>query len=467
MTNATPKTAPAKPRKASLSLLFADDERSLQELMRLELPRMGHTVTVCPDGLTAVAAIEKNNYDAIIVDLDMPGLSGVEVIARLKELSPSTEAVVLTGKSTTESAIAALRYGAFDYLTKPCKLVEIEALLRRVADKRELLKKFHALERRLDRIEGAPQLVGCSPAMARVNQLIDRVAPTESTVLILGETGTGKELVARAVHDRSPRADKPFVAINCGALPENLIESELFGHAKGAFTGADDHRTGLFEVASGGTIFLDEIGELPKAMQAKLLRVLESREVRRVGENKTVKIDVRVVCATHRDLADMVASDEFREDLMYRINTFEVRLPALRERLSDLPELAAHLLRRFRPHAKLIEQQLTDDAIKALTAHVWPGNIRELANVIEHATILCDAGPITADDLPQHFSRRQLSHAARARGPITLRELELEAIHEALERNAGAKPKAAAELGISLKTLYNKLNQEADLRAAG
>lgn len=454
-------------KPAGLSLLFADDERSLQELMKLELPRMGHTVTVCPDGLTAVAAIEKNNYDAIIVDLDMPGMSGVEVIAKLKEMSPATEAVMLTGKSTTESAIAALRHGAFDYLTKPCKLVEIEALLRRIASKRELTQKFHALQRRLETIEGAPKLVGGSRPMARVKSLIDKVAPTESTVLVLGETGTGKELVARAVHDQSPRASQPFVAINCGALPETLIESELFGHTKGAFTGADDHRVGLFEVASGGTIFLDEVGELPRAMQAKLLRVLESREIRRVGENKTLKIDVRVVCATHRDLSDMVENDEFREDLMYRINTFEIHIPALRERIDDLPPLAEHLLKRFRPHAKPIEQQLTDNAIAALKAHVWPGNVRELANVIEHATILCDAGPITADDLPQHFNRRQLNGAARSsRGPMTLRDLEMEAIHESLDRHDGAKPKAAAELGISLKTLYNKLNQESGLKAA-
>ncbi len=443
-----------------LSLLFADDERSLQELMKLELPRMGHTVTVCPDGITAVAAIEKNNYDAIIVDLDMPGMTGVEVIAKLKEMSPATEAVMLTGKSTTESAIAALRYGAFDYLTKPCKLVDIEALLARIASKRELTKKFHALERRLERIEGSPQLVGESPTMKRVKTLIEKVAPTESTVLILGETGTGKELVARAVHDSSARADQPFVAINCGALPENLIESELFGHAKGAFTGADDHRVGLFEVASNGTIFLDEIGELPKAMQAKLLRVLESREIRRVGENKTVKVDVRVVCATHCNLQEMVSEGAFREDLMYRINTFEIHLPSLRERLEDLPSLAEHMLRRFRPQAKPIEQQLTDDAVKALTEHVWPGNVRELANVIEHSTILSTSGPIQAEDLPQHFNRRQLNNSVKSRGPMTLRDIEMDAIHESLERNDGAKPKVAEELGISLKTLYNKLNQE-------
>ncbi|MEX2168282.1 MAG: sigma-54 dependent transcriptional regulator [Pirellulales bacterium] len=447
-----------------MTLLFADDERSLQELMRLELPRMGHRVTVCPDGLTAVAALEQNNYDCIVVDLDMPGLGGIDVIAKAKETAPDTEAVVLTGKSSTETAIAALRYGAFDYLTKPCKLVEIEALLKRVHDKRELTQKYRALQRRLERIEGSPRLIGVSFGMEKVRTMISKVAPTESTVLILGETGTGKELVARAVHEQSSRAGMPFVAINCGALPETLIESELFGHCKGSFTGADEHRTGLFEVASGGTIFLDEIGELPKAMQAKLLRVLESREIRRVGENKTINVDVRVVCATHRDLQEMVSQNEFREDLMYRINTFEISLPPLRNRLDDVSELAKHLLRRFRPMAKPLEQELATDAIEMLKSHVWPGNVRELANVIEHATILCDSGPIAAEHLPPHFNRRQLTGAAKLhRGPVTLRELEMDAIHDALERNQGNKPRAAEELGVSLKTLYNKLNQSAPL----
>lgn len=462
----TPSTSSKSQRKEAtgLTLLFADDERSLQELMRLELPRMGHRVTVCPDGLTAVAALEQNNYDCIVVDLDMPGLNGIEVIAKAKESAPDTEAVVLTGKSSTESAIAALRYGAFDYLTKPCKLVEIEALLKRVQDKRELTKKYHALQRRLERIEGSPRLIGGTFGMEKVRTMISKVSPTESTVLILGETGTGKELVARAVHEQSSRTGMPFVAINCGALPETLIESELFGHCKGSFTGADEHRTGLFEVASGGTIFLDEIGELPKAMQAKLLRVLESREIRRVGENKTIHVDVRVVCATHRDLQEMVAQEEFREDLMYRINTFEIQLPPLRNRLDDIPELAKHLLQRFRPMAKPAEQELAPDAIAMLRSHVWPGNVRELANVIEHATILCESGPITAEHLPPHFNRRQLTGAAKLhRGPVTLRELEMDAIHEALERTQGNKPRAAEELGVSLKTLYNKLNQSAPL----
>ncbi len=454
------------PKDQGLALLFADDERSLQELMKLELPRLGHRATICPDGLTAVAALEKNTYDCIIVDLDMPGLDGIGVIAKAKELSPETEAVVLTGKSSMETAVAALRHGAFDYLTKPCKLIEIEALLKRVTEKRQLQQKFRALQHQVHRLQGSPRLIGSSLVMEKVRMLISRVAPTQSTVLILGETGTGKELVARSLHEQSTRAEMPFVAINCGALPETLIESELFGHRKGAFTGADDHRVGLFEVASGGTIFLDEIGELPKAMQAKLLRVLESGEIRRVGENKSTTVDVRVICATHRDLPAMVAAEEFREDLMYRINTFEIYLPALRERIEDVPCLARHLLARHPRFTRKLNgssgmrDQISEDAIGALCGHVWPGNVRELANVIEHATILCDEGPIRGEHLPQRFNARQLVGAARRkRGPMTLRELEAEAIQEALERCDGSKPKAAEQLGVSLKTLYNRLNQ--------
>lgn len=447
--------------RSQLKVLFADDEASLQELMRNELPRMGHEVTVCPDGLTAAAALEKNTYDCVLVDLDMPGMNGIEVITRAKELSPDTEAVVLTGKTSLNTAVAALRQGAFDYLTKPCRLVEIEALLQRVAEKRDLTKKCAALQHQLHHAEGDRSLIGGGQSMQQVRNLIAKVAPTSSTVLILGETGSGKELVARAVHEQSPRAAKSFVAINCGALPESLIESELFGHRKGAFTGADEHRIGLFEVAHGGTLFLDEIGELPKAMQAKLLRVLESGEIRRVGDNDSVKVDVRVVCATHRDLEQMVEDDEFREDLMYRINTFEIGLPPLRQRVGDIPELAKHLYRRFRPNTKSTDNLFSPDAIDALTSHSWPGNVRELANVIEHATIVCDGLPITSEHLPRRFGSR--SARSTSLGPMTLRDLEMQAIHESLERHDGNKPAVADELGVSLKTLYNKLNQASSL----
>ena len=449
-----------------LKVLFADDETNLQELIAAEVPRMGHRVTVCPDGLTAVAALQKNNFDCVIVDLDMPGLNGIEVIERTKAVAPETEAIVLTGKSSTETAVSALRLGAFDYLQKPCKLIDLRNLLNRVSEKLDMKRKNFALKRRLKRVEGSPKMIGEQKNMQRVRALLEKVAPTNSTVLILGETGTGKELAARAVHEQSQRAGEPFVAINCGALPENLIESELFGHCKGAFTGADDNRRGLFEVAHGGSLFLDEVGELPKSTQSKLLRVLESGEIRRVGENEPFEVDVRVICATHRDLAGMVAEGEFRQDLMYRINTFEVNLPALRNRTEDIPQLAHHLLNRHLPEAAGPTLPFTADAIKKLQEYTWPGNIRELANVVEHASILCDALPIKKDDLPINFDRAGATVVKFETGGLSLRDIEMQAIHTALDRHNGNKTAAAQELGVSLKTLYNKLNQEAVRKAA-
>lgn len=454
----------------NLKILFADDEVHLQDLIRVELPRMGHEVTVCPDGLTAVAALEMNSYDCLLVDLDMPGLDGIEVIAKAKELSPGTEAIVLTGKGSIDSAISALRHGVFDYLLKPCKLSELKALLHRVAEKLRLTRKCQALEMRLEKLEGRSEMIGSHPSIQQIQRLISKVAPTSSTVLVIGETGTGKELAARAVHAQSARADRPFVAVNCAAFPEPLIESELFGHRKGAFTGADQNRTGLFEVANGGTLFLDEIGELSKSIQSKLLRVLESGEIRRVGDNQPFQVDVRIVAATHRDLSQMVQAETFREDLMYRINTFELSLPPLRERASDIPELAAHLLRRIRVDAAASPEWFSDDAIAMLTQHAWPGNIRELANVVERASILCDRLPIT----PEHLPFRVRPALIPVAGPApsfsfvgkSLRDLEWLAIQFALQRHSGNKLAAAEELGISLKTLYNRLNDDAESRKA-
>jgi DNA-binding NtrC family response regulator len=465
-------TDTAKPG-AKLKLLFADDERSLQEVMRLELPRMGYEVTVCPDGATAMAALERNVYDCLLVDLDMPGANGLDVVARAKELGPDTEAVILTGKSSLETAVAALRQGAFDYLTKPCKLADLGVVLRRVAEKRELTYKYRALKQRLERLEGSSQLIGASPPMEAVRRMIAKVAPTNSTVLIWGETGAGKELVARSLHDQSLRADMPLVPINCGALPENLIESELFGHRKGAFTGAEEHRTGLFQVANGGTLFLDEIGELPKAMQAKLLRFLESGEIRRVGDNESLICDVRVICATNRRLDQMVAAGEFREDLWFRINTFEITLPPLRERIDDILPLARHLAARKGTRLGNDDELFAPETAEALRQHHWPGNVRELANVVEHAMILCERGPIRLEHLPRRFAERMAIPAVAAAGQAAppsgaksaskLRQQELQTVLDALDRHGGNKPKAAEELGISLKTLYNKLNQAAAL----
>lgn len=454
----------SKPK--SLRILFADDELHLQELIAAELPRMGHTVTVCADGKAAVAELEKNAFDCLLVDLDMPGLNGIDVIAKAKTIAPSIEAIVLTGKGSTESAIAALRLGAFDYLVKPCRLVELKSLLQKVATRLELNNRIYALERQLQSERGTPQMVGSDRSMQRVKALLEKVAPTNSTVLIHGETGTGKELAARMVHDLSLRHEQNFVAVNCGALPENLIESELFGHRRGAFTGADEHRKGMFEVADGGTLFLDEVAELPKATQASLLRVLESGEVKRVGDSTPFKVDVRIVCATHRNLEEMVANDEFRQDLMYRINTFVVDLPVLRDRTDEIPELALHLLKRHRPEVRSIAQAFDGSAIKRLKSHHWPGNIRELANVIEHACILCDSMPITVAYLPDTLgNQRPHTIPIRSVGK-SLRELEMETIYATLEQLGGNKTATAEQLGISLKTLYNKLNSDIDRKAA-
>ena len=465
-----------------MRVLFADDEASLQELMRIELPRLGHEATVCPDGRTAVAALERTAYDCVIVDLDMPGLGGMEVIARSRGISPDTETVIVTGKSSLETAVAAVRQGVFDYLTKPFKLAEIQGVLERVRRRRELTARLRALEGRVRRAEGTTRLVGASPALEQVRKLVSRVAGSQATVLVRGETGTGKELVARAIHEASSRAAGPLVAVNCGALPEQLVESELFGHRKGAFTGADEHRAGLFEVAHGGTLFLDEVGELPRSLQPRLLRVLESGEIRRVGDNESTTVDVRVICATHRSLEEMVAAGTFREDLLFRINTFEIVVPPLRERLEDLPALLDHFVRRGRPQAPP-RATVADEAVVArLAGHRWPGNVRELANVVEHALVLCDELPLTAEHLPARFTVTPATRAAIGRDggdpprastersgvdrrviddgqdrPVSLRELEMRAILAALDRHQGNKPRAAEELGISLKTLYNKL----------
>jgi DNA-binding NtrC family response regulator len=469
----------AAPPHKSLRILFVDDEKSLQEFMRSELPRLGHDVTVCPDGRAALKALEKSTFDAAILDLRMPGLTGMEVLEQLKQITPDTEAIVMTGHASMETAIEAVRLGAFDYITKPCKLAEIEAVLRKVAEKRDLQHKNLALQSRVQAAEGPTVLVGNSPAMAGVHRLIATVAPTDSTVLILGETGTGKELVARTLYQQSKRSEMPFVPVNCGALAENLVESELFGHRKGAFTGADRDHKGLFEVANGGTLFLDEVGELNKNIQVKLLRFLESGEIRRVGETEPFRTGVRILCATNRDLRELIREDQFREDLYFRINTFEIRLPPLRERRADIPDLARHLLgRAARRPAEQVADLLSPEAIEVLLEHSWPGNVREMANVMEHAYILSGGQRITPEHLPHHLRPVTTKPpvlgvvaptvAAVPAGARTLREIEMEHVLRVLEKHAGNKPAAAAELGISLKTMYNKLNQlQEERKAAG
>ncbi len=454
-----------------LRILFVDDEAPIRDVMSNELPRMGHDVTICEDGEAAIAAIDRGRFDVAIVDLRMPGISGWDVIAHIKQVAPETDVIISTGHGGLDDAIRAIREGAYDFLLKPSKLAAIANVLRRIAEKRGLQNQAIALENQLKQVRGQNSLVGETQAMQRVKMLVERVGPVDSTVLILGETGTGKELVAQEVHAHSKRADQPFVPVNCGALPENLVESELFGHGKGAFTGAEKARKGLIEVANGGTLFLDELGELDKTMQVKLLRFLESGEVRRVGENEPFQVDVRVVCATNRSLEEMVAEGTFRQDLYFRVNTFEINLPPLRERRNDIPALAMHLTARILKRPSVPDELLQQDLLDALCQHDWPGNVRELANALEHAVILSGGEPMSADHLPTSVTNPKplttgnidFTSGSQA---LTLREIEMNVIEKVLEKHGGDKPKTAKELGIALKTLYNKLNQQQS-RAAG
>ncbi|GAB5441106.1 MAG: sigma-54 dependent transcriptional regulator [Fuerstiella sp.] len=467
--------AVAQSNKHKLRVLFVDDDESIADLLQSELPRMGHTATVCRSPAEALAAVEKHTFDAAIVDLRMPGGSGWDVIDALRENSPETDYVISTGHGSMDDAIRAVRMGAYDFLPKPVSLFEMAAVLQRIGEKKSLQNKNTALQSRLQQVEGRSDLIGNSAGMQRVKKLIDRIAPTDSAVLILGETGTGKEMVARRVHEQSERSAAPFVAVNCGAIPENLVESEFFGHRKGAFTGADTARTGLFEVANGGTLFLDELGELDKSMQVKLLRFLESGEVRRVGENEPFKVDVRIVCATNRDLQEMVNEGSFREDLVFRVNTFEIHLPPLRERREDIPQLARHLIARHLKRDTVPDELLTPETLKVLQSHDWSGNVRQLANVMEHAVILSDGNSIQPEDLPRKLqSAAGSAESTPAAGPVffgdeprTLRDMEDAMIVHVLDKHEGDKPAAAKELGIALKTLYNRLNQLEERRSAG
>ncbi|MFO0847416.1 MAG: sigma-54 dependent transcriptional regulator [Gemmataceae bacterium] len=469
----------ATPPHTRLKVLFVDDERSLQEVMRTELPRLGHDVTVCPNGTTALQAIAAQTFDVAILDIRMPDVTGIDVLQRLKQVSPDTEAVMMTGYASEDSMVQAMRLGACDYLRKPCKMAEIEAVLIRVQEKKRLKQKAAALETRVQAAEGPGKLIGTSPAMIPVQRLIDQIAPTDARVLITGETGTGKEVVARALYLKSKRADGPFVPVNCGALSPTLVESELFGHKKNAFTGADRDRKGLFEVANGGTLFLDELGELDKNIQVKLLRFLESGEIRPVGANEPVIADVRVIAATNRDLRQMIADGQFREDLLYRLNMFHVHLPPLRERKPDIPDLARHLLARAaKKPLDMVADLLTADALDVMVHYHWQGNVRELANAMEYAWIVSAGQPITAQHLPYDVRAPRpqpaaapsvvpfpaASHApppaAHFGGPgKTLSDVEMEYILQVYAKNNQNKQATAAELGISLKTLYNKLHK--------
>jgi two-component system response regulator AtoC len=436
---------------ARIRVLVADDEKNLRELLIRELTRKGHAADGVPDGQAALDRLKEDVPDVLLLDMKMPRLEGIEVLRALQDLQEIPQVIVMTGFQEVSTAVEAMKLGAYDYLTKPARIEELDILVRKAAEKGRLLRQNVLLRAQLGTQGGNGGIITANSKMEEILRLIDRVAPTESSVLILGESGTGKELVARAVHDRSPRAGQAFVPIHCGALPREVLESELFGHEKGAFTGAVSTKPGLIELADGGTLFLDEIGELEPDSQVKLLRVLETRAFFRVGSTRQRTVDMRLVAATNRDLAEAIKTNQFRQDLYYRINTITVSLPPLRERREDIALLAKHFLDQ---NAAYGLKRLSAAALRALEGYDWPGNVRELEHAIQRAVILAQGEEIQPADLPAEL---QGAGPARASGSGSLEDVERQHIIATLRQVGGHRAKAAALLGIDPKTLYRKI----------
>lgn len=440
-----------------MDLLIVEDDADFRCTLQQWMSRHGHRVAETGRGADAVKLIAGRHFDVMIVDLHLPDMSGLDLLRTLQDASRETEVLVLTGSATIETAVEAMRRGAYDYLTKPFPLAALEERCRKAAEHGRLRKAAEQWKAIARRQQPREDIIGESSTMCELRRLIERIAPTDKPVLIQGETGVGKELVARAVQKRSQRADQPFVIINCAALPEQLIESELFGHEKGAFTGAIDNKVGLFEVADGGTLFIDEIGELPGTLQPKLLRVLEDGSLRRVGASQERRVDVRVIAATNRDLAVEVREHRFREDLWYRINVFPLHVPPLRARNGDVRLLLRHFLT---PGWKL-----DPEAQSILENYAWPGNVRQLKNVMERAAILAEDQVIQPQDLPPECLTNSRSFdtvmllSSPSTSDLTLQELEREYVLKVLEQCQGNKSKAAQELGIHRRTLYRLLQK--------
>jgi DNA-binding NtrC family response regulator len=434
---------------AQIRVLVADDERNLRELLVRELTRRGHAVTGVSDGQAALDQLAEDVPDVLLLDIKMPRVEGIEVLRALQEYPEAPQVIVMTGFGEVSTAVEAMKLGAYDYLTKPARIEELDILIGKAAEKGRLIRQNVALRAQLG--PAAAGIITTSPAMEEVLRVIDRVAPTDSSVLILGESGTGKELVAQALHERSPRSAQAFVPIHCGALPREVLESELFGHEKGAFTGAVNAKPGLIELAEGGTLFLDEIGEMELDSQVKLLRVLESLSFFRVGGTRRRTVDLRLVTATNRDLREAIKANQFRQDLYYRINTITVSLPPLRERREDIRPLAEHFLEQNAPYGR---KKLSPASLQALERYDWPGNVRELQHVVQRAVILCRGDEIQPDDLPIEVRGGRLA-TAPAGG--SLEEMERQHIIATLKQVGGHRGKAAALLGIDPKTLYRKI----------
>ena len=446
-----------------IRLLIVDDEQSIRRLCMTVGEALGFTCLEANSGETALALLEEQPAHMILTDMVMPNMSGLEFLEKVKKILPRSEVAVMTGHGSVETAVQAMKLGAYDYISKPFSpLEELRLFLRRMAEKVQLVEENQFLRERVDTESDLHGIVGSSAKIQDVLRMISRLKDTRTPVLISGESGTGKELVARAIHFRGSFANRPFVAVDCGSLVPTLIESELFGYEKGAFTGALRSKTGLFQSANGGTIFLDEIGELPLELQAKLLRVLQEKEVRPVGSNQRVKVDVRVVVATNRDLEAEYRNGTFRKDLYFRLNVVTVHLPALRERRSDIPMLAHWFLDRHAPGSSM---QVTHAAMKCLLQYDWPGNVRELENCIERAVALGDGKTIDLSDLPPTIASASPS-AEPAEGTITnpvsstdLEDIERATIERVFEQVKGDKALAGKMLGISRATLYRKLKR--------
>ncbi|MCC6676918.1 MAG: sigma-54-dependent Fis family transcriptional regulator [Phycisphaerales bacterium] len=442
------------------SVLIVDDEFSVRDSLSRWLRKDGFDATPAESGETALAAAKTRHFDAAVVDIKMPGMDGLDLQAALRGIDPDLAVIIITAYASVDSAVRALKDGAFDYVTKPVDPAELSHLLQRAVEKRRLSEENSQLRRTIDDLVSVDMMVGQSPAIRKVMELIRHVAPTDATVLVVGESGTGKELIARAIHANSPRRYRPIISVNCGAIPESLLESELFGHEKGAFTGATAKRRGKIEMADGGTLFLDEVGAISPKTQVELLRVLEEKSFTRVGGHETVHVDFRVVCATNENLEDAVRAGRFREDFFYRINVFTIEAPPLRSRREDIPLLARHFVERF---ARQMDRRITDispEAMRRLCEHDWPGNVRELCNAIERAMVVGTPPTIQAEDLP--FSTRRPAAVAGAAGPgpgDSLEDVEKRHIESILERTGWNITQAAAILRVDRVTVYNKIRK--------
>ncbi len=447
---------------AKARILVVDDERSMQEFLEIFFRSEGYDVVTAGDVDTALLHLDNDDFDVIISDIQMPERSGIDLLHSARDVSPEAVVIMITAFASTETAISAMKEGAYDYVTKPFKVDELRMVVDKALEKKLLSTENRRLRKELSSHTRDRSIIGNSAAIRRVSELVAQVADSKANVLISGESGTGKEIVARAIHRRGARSDKPFVAVNCAAIPETLLESELFGHVKGAFTGAVQNKAGLFETADGGTLFLDEIGELPTPLQVKLLRVLQEEEVRSIGESKPRAVDVRIIAATARDLEAEVAAGRFRDDLFYRLNVVRLEVPPLRERREDIPLLLDHFFAHFRDLLGKPLRGIADEVLDRLVGYHWPGNVRELENVIERAVILARGDRLGLQDLPDNVARPAPDGSDGARD-LSLKRVrraaEAETIRHALHATGGNRTRAARLLEISHRALLYKIKE--------